>query len=40
MDLNFRDAGGRRRLGFQVLNKSLEPWLSTLQVNLNAFLAV
>ena len=35
-----RDACCRGRLRFQVLNKSLQPWLSTFKINLNSFLAV
>jgi hypothetical protein len=40
MDLDVRDAGGGGRLCFQVLNKSLQSWFTTFQVNLNSFLAV
>ena len=39
-DLDFRDAGGRGRLRFQVANESVERRLGAFQVNLHAFFPV
>src|ERR1700733_11894475 len=40
MNFNCRDAGGRWRLGFQVLNKGQQSWLRAFDENLDAFLAI